>query len=517
MPFREPTYPLRLAAVDLGSTSVRMDLVEIQERGERGLLDQLVHPIELGADTFRTNKIQPKTVRALSQVLNNFKQVMKEYAVTQVRVVATSAIRDATNRDMVIDRLQNDCRLPIRVLDAVEEERLTYQQLRPFLRENTTKKNQRSLFLDLGGGSTEIMVIRDGAIALGGSRRLGTARILHSCQLDDCDDSRALLESMIRNSVNSTRELIGDQKFRELVIVNSTLLHLLKGLKGARDLPDGLRIGAGAARKAIQHLNALATEELCQRHGVDLRQAQFIHPALLILREFLNMSRARTVLLTEIDFLDGVINDLCLEAQGLDPQQSFRAEILGSVMGVAQKYAINVEHAQQVATLSMALFEQLKTHLGLQERDRLPLEVAALLHDIGRFISDRDHHKHSMYIIDWSEFVGIGEADRKLISLIARYHRKGRPRESHNEYMRFPPKERMRISKLAALLRIADALDRSHFQQVVKLGTAVTDEALFIQAEAGRELSVEKSALKKKGQLFSDLTGLKIVLERKAI
>jgi exopolyphosphatase/guanosine-5'-triphosphate,3'-diphosphate pyrophosphatase len=171
-------------------------------------------------------------------------------------------------------------------------------------------------------------------------------------------------------------------------------------------------------------------------------------------------------------------------------------------------------HASTVQALALELFEALQGYLDLSDQDGLMLELAALLHDVGRFISDRDHHKHSMYIVNWTEIVGLSERDRKLVGLVARYHRKGRPRPDHVEFGSLAPEDRMRVSKLAALLRLADAMDRSHRQVVRHVVVEIGETEVDLAADATADLTVESEAVRRKGNLFTDLTGLTVRFRR---
>jgi exopolyphosphatase / guanosine-5'-triphosphate,3'-diphosphate pyrophosphatase len=504
----------RIAAIDVGSTSVRMRIAEVLPSGERRIIERLVHPIALGADTFRQGMISSQTVRALAMVLSNFRQILAENDVATWRAVATSAVRDATNMDMALDRLHHDTGMDISVLSPVEESRLMLQTLRPLLGRNKTGADEYTLVLDVGGGSTEIMVLRGNRVVLGGSRRLGTSRLFHSMTESDCADRRGFLEVMIRNTVNSTRDLFGDWRFKQLILVNPMLRRLMGKENKSREIEGGLRLGAADAQRILSKALSLPIESLAERYGIGPADAERLQPALLIFQEFMHLAQVRRILFSEVDLLDGVLMDVEMGMRKENPLALFQSEIVGSVTGLMEKFHVDMPHSQQIRMLSLALYDGLAELLDLSDKDRLYMEVAALLHDIGRFVSDRDHHKHSMYIINWSEILGLDEEERSIVALIARYHRKGRPSPSHIEYASLPTAKRLKVSKLGSLLRLADALDRSHDQRIKKLHVSVQENTVDLAAESDHSLAVEESALARKDRLFHELTGMNVLLRR---
>ncbi len=506
--------PRTVAAIDVGTTSMRMEIAQVHPDGRIEPLEQLVHPVAVGADTFTLGYVTPDTLRAVCRVLRNFKQLLQEYQVKDVRAVATSPVREASNQDILLDRIRHETGLVFEVLDATAESRLTYQTLLPFLKENgVVARNRHALLLDLGGGSTEFMVLRGQDLVFVGSRRLGTMRLSQSTTAADCVDSQAVLDSVIRNVVHSTLELCQAYPIREVVIINALLPRALGGEPGAERLENGLILPTGSAHAAARETESMTLEALRRRFGVSQADAEILLPALLVLDRFLESIPIERVVLSETDLLTGVLNDMAMQLNGRDPLEEFHRQILGSATGVAEKYHFDPEHSQQVAWLACELYDELADYLDLSGKDRLYLEVAAILHDIGMYVSEGAHHKHSAYLIRWSEIVGLNPHERFLVSQIARYHRKSTPKPSHAEYATLPAEERLRINKISSILRIADALDRGHRQLVRELEAEITARELVLHARTEDDLTVEQHALREKGEHFEQITGLRVRLE----
>jgi exopolyphosphatase/guanosine-5'-triphosphate,3'-diphosphate pyrophosphatase len=308
--------------------------------------------------------------------------------------------------------------------------------------------------------------------------------------------------------------VVRDQSIQRHVVVSPILSRALAREGGVRPLKGGAEVSASGVSRSLSAAEALSPEERSARFGLTLSEADLLLPALMVLRHFLELAGANRVLLTDVDLLTGLLGDIAMELGGVDPRAAFVAEIVGSARGIARRYGAKTAHAEHVRRIALDLFDSLRAFLDLDPRDRLLMEVAAVLHDVGRFINDRDHHKHGMYVVGWSEIIGLDERSRNVVALLVRYHRKGRPKVQHVEFGSLPTEERLRVSKLAAVLRMADAMDRGHEQRVGRIEARVRETALEIVAESAGDLSVEIAAIERKGNLFEDLTGLKVSLRR---
>jgi exopolyphosphatase/guanosine-5'-triphosphate,3'-diphosphate pyrophosphatase len=208
----------------------------------------------------------------------------------------------------------------------------------------------------------------------------------------------------------------------------------------------------------------------------------------------------------------GILLDMAQRA-GLE---SFDEQILASARGLAVKYHSNENHVEQVRKLSLSLFDQLQNEHRLGRKERLYLEVAALVHDVGTFISDRSHHKHAQYIISSSEIFGLSRSDMNLIANIARYHRKSPPTRSHLPYISLDRESRIIVSKLAAILRIADALDQDYSKKIQNVKVVADEEkgAYVLEVEADGDLAMERVSLQNKSDLFREIFGRPVELHQ---
>jgi exopolyphosphatase/guanosine-5'-triphosphate,3'-diphosphate pyrophosphatase len=191
----------------------------------------------------------------------------------------------------------------------------------------------------------------------------------------------------------------------------------------------------------------------------------------------------------------------------------FIPDMLSVVKSMGKKYCFDPNHVEAIKEIAVKIFDKMHAIHSLGERDRLYLEIAAILHDIGRFVDSRKHHKHSCYLISNTQIPGLTEEERLVVAAVARYHRKGKPQASHPEYMILSPSMRVLVCKLAAILRVADAVANSQERKTRNCSVTVKDRVLAIKSSGSVDMGLEKTLLSKKSDLFEDVYGMKIVLE----
>jgi exopolyphosphatase/guanosine-5'-triphosphate,3'-diphosphate pyrophosphatase len=250
-------------------------------------------------------------------------------------------------------------------------------------------------------------------------------------------------------------------------------------------------------------------EKLVARYKLAYEEAETIGPGLFAYVILCRTFKVETLIIPKTTFRDGLLREVASKRSWTD---AFAEEVVRQALALGQKYAFDEKHARFVADLSVLLFRALQRDFHLDPRHELLLRIAALLHEIGGFISNRSHHKHSMYLIQNSGLFGLSGDEVTLAALIARYHRRALPSPAHPEYAALDRDHRITVSKMAAILRVADALDRNHLQQIVEPGLDLTKDEIIITADGTEDLTLERLALKEKGPLFEDVYGLKVVL-----
>jgi exopolyphosphatase/guanosine-5'-triphosphate,3'-diphosphate pyrophosphatase len=263
----------------------------------------------------------------------------------------------------------------------------------------------------------------------------------------------------------------------------------------------------------IETCQRQTADELARAHKLPFTDAETITPALLVCQVLLKSTRAKKMLVADVSMRDGLLLDMMRSTAGKRGDAAYK-EVIQSAQSVAQKYRVDTNHAEQSRRLALRLFDQLANEHRLGERHRLLLEVAAILHEVGTFVSSRAHHKHSYYLIANSEILGLTQGELAVVANVARYHRRSRPKPSHPEYTMLPREQRMIVNKLAALLRVADALDISRTQQIHDFQCRIDNNGLVISVSGGGDLTLERRSLAELGDMLLDIYGLDVRLEQ---
>jgi exopolyphosphatase/guanosine-5'-triphosphate,3'-diphosphate pyrophosphatase len=268
-----------------------------------------------------------------------------------------------------------------------------------------------------------------------------------------------------------------------------------------------------ALDKLLRKCRPLTADELARAYKLPFTDAETITPALLVYRALLKATRTKRMIVTDVSIRDGLLFDLARRAAGKQDASAYK-EVIQSAQVVAQKYRIDMGHAGQTRALAVQLFDRLANEHQLGQRHRMLLEVAAILHEVGMFVSSRAHHKHSLYLIAHSEILGLTQDELAMVANIARYHRRSRPKPSHTDYMTRPREQRMIVNKLAALLRVADALDISRTQRIDNFESRIDNNGLIISVKTQGDLTLEERSLAEKGDMLLDIYGLDVRLEQ---
>ncbi len=503
--------PRLFGAIDMGSNSIRLGVVEATGADTWRYLDKLTLPVRLGVDTFTDGSISSDSMRATCEVLNRFKEVLDSYRVSDYRAVATSAVREADNRDTFLDRVHQQTGINLEVLEAVEESSLTFDYLRQHLGKALGGKKS-TLVADIGSGSVELMLIEDGRLVLSESQRTGTLRLLQLLHNASERRARQILQPFIQQSINTFGRVHLLEATPNLLVLSSLVQRGLVEYDGVARRGDLVQTDPQTFDGFAGSVLEMTADQRSRRFDLGSADAEELLPSVVLVESLLELTRAEALKVVEVTMLDCLI--LQMLTGGSDLVEGLEQQVRSATVSVGEKYRYDREHHQQVTRLALVVFDSLRDLHALGDRERLLLEVAGQLHDIGIFVSTRAHHKHSAYLIAASEIVGLSEDDLRIVSNVARYHRRALPKVAHLDYTTLPRDDRMVVSKLSAMLRIADALDRAHESRIRELRVEVTSRELVLWVKAPGELTIEEWALEQKADFFKSLYGLEVVLRR---
>jgi len=509
-----PPAAKTVAAVDVGANALRMVIAEVSADGRIDVLERLQRAVRLGQDTFRRGRLGGESMRAAVAVLRDYRKLLELYRAERVRAVATTAVREASNADTFLDRIFMATSLQVEVIDPSEESRLTVSAVRRAVGDALGINRNEALIVDVGGGSTLLTKLQDGQIVTSQSLRLGSIRLreILSTAEEPPERSADLLRHHIASSISTIQSSMPLGAVESFVAVGGDARFAARQIGQPTDSAELVEVDRSRFDRLVKQCTRHTAEELSKRHGLPFAEAETLNPALLVYQILLHKTRARAMIVSHASMRDGLLLELAQQVTGQE-DETLPAAVIHSAMTIGEKYRIETPHAENVATLSIRLFDELQADHGLSARFRLLLRVAALLHETGQFVSSRAHHKHSYYLVSNSEIFGLTRNETEMVAQISRYHRRAAPRPSHPQYMALPREMRVVVTKLAALLRVADALVRGQVRRVSDIHFERQGDELIIYVPGGTDLLLQQRALDVKGELFEDVYGMKIRLE----
>ncbi|MDW8245554.1 MAG: Ppx/GppA phosphatase family protein [Sandaracinaceae bacterium] len=491
----------RMAAIDVGSNASRLLIAEPAGEDDFRVLYHDRIPVRLGHQVFITGKLAPSAIEACVEAMRAFKLKMEEHGVEHHRAVVTASARDAENADELIDRVR-DLGIALEAIDGSEEARL----VKLAISRRIPLEGKRALLVDLGGGSLELSEVRHDEVRYSTSLPIGTVRLLESF----LDNGQPVSEKQYRllvEYIDRILQPVADDFLRRSYDVVAAAGGNFEAIAALCPGPPGLipSIDVRKAHQLLQRMKAMSAEERMQVFQLRPDRADVIVPALCVLDAVAHIARTDLFLVPGVGVREGIIYDLlCRKIEGREPQfeepQSVRAAIL-----LGRRYHFDEAHATQVDRLACQLFDALAPIHGLPRSDRLLLRVASLLHDVGDFIEYAGHHKHTQYIIEHSEILGLSRERRLVVACIARYHRRAPPSAKHQGFARLNEEEKEKVKRLSAILRIADALDRGHRSKVQHLEVTLGSREITILVSSREDLSLELWTSERKGEYFEKL------------
>lgn len=486
---------MRLAAIDVGSNSIHMIVAQADSDGAVTTLWRLKEPVGLGRMSFPSHRLSKVAMDSAVAVLARFKQAATQRQAEKIVTVATSAVREAVNGGDLIERVRHELGLSIRLVSAKEEARLIYIAVRHAM----TLKSQPHFIVDIGGGSVELIVGDEKRASILESRKLGaarmTARYVNTDPISKSD--LAGLRRHYDRELAPLYESINAQKPVSAIGTSGTLENIA-AMCGSPPASNGDKSQHGVIErgKFEQLLAELIESDTRQRSKIrgldDQRKDQIIAGAVLVGELFEKLHLKRITLCASalregilLDYLSRHIPDLAIRREVPDPRRR-------SVMDLARRCDWHRTHSEQVTMIALRLFDELRALHKLGAVERELIEYASLLHDIGWHIGRNKHHKHTMYLISNGDLKNFTGEEVQIVANIARYHRKANPKKQHSAYSALSRSAQRVVDVGAALLRLADGLDRSHSSVITGLHCRTDDEQVkcFLTARSDAELEI---------------------------
>lgn len=502
----------RFAAIDNGTNAIRMKVVEAAAPASLRVLHTQRFPVRLGHEVFQTGRLAQTSMAQAMRVYRSARRLLKTHGVPpdRVRAVATSAVREAKNGPEFCARVERETGIHLEPISGAEESRL----VRLAVRRALDLSRERAILFDLGGGSLEIAALVEDDVRLSTSLDVGTVRVLEA----------------FLGPGRVTRE-------QELVVLEFIDRELLAILPQVRQLAPNKAVGVGGNFETLAELcpapdrwspgiqcgrldelldalGQLTVAERRRRFRLRPDRADVIVPATYIIRRLSQVFDIRRIAVPGVGLREGLLHQQIDQAFGAWDYAEEAVESARAARELGRRYQFDEAHGEQTERIALRLFDDLRALHELGREEREILRLAALLHDVGTFVNPSGHHRHSYYLIAHSDLGGMPRERRELVARVARFHRKGPPTPRHELLADLTKREQKVVLRLAALLRIADALDREHRKAISDVRARIERGRVVLRLAAQGDTSLEEWTAYRKADLFERVFGLKVAVER---
>jgi exopolyphosphatase/guanosine-5'-triphosphate,3'-diphosphate pyrophosphatase len=503
----------RLAAVDVGSNSLRLLVAEYGPDSGLQVIDEVKEQPRLAAGVARTRRLEPESMERALAGLKRMRDVCERRGVSRVAAVATAAVREAINGKEFVRRVKEEVGFDLRIIDAETEAELSYRSVA----HHFPLEGGRSVIADIGGGSLELIGAVDGLLEQSLSLPFGAVR-LTELHLTGAGDARKAIRKLREHVRRQFRRKLPLRDWAAPVLIGSggsftnlgRMAAARRGLSAA-DPVHGASVATAEVEHLLEWLAAMSPERRMEVPGLNPQRADIILAGMAVTAELLERIEAREVKISAFGLREGLL----LEMIGADAVPA-AVEPLRLIREFAERCHSDRRHVEHVRLLALSLFDQLVERLEAGPEERALLEAAALLHDVGQLVSYRKHHKHSYQLIMHAERLPLSPRDRQLIALISRYHRRKGPRKKNAEFAKLDPSEQAIVRRLSGILRVADGLDRGHTAIVESVNVELCPTLVTIKAApryAGSDLALECWGASAKADVLAKTLGREVLIE----
>ncbi len=504
------------AAIDIGTYDVFLEIFEISRKQRIRSIDKIHHRMELGKDTYTNGKISPELEEELCAVLADFAQIMKGYKVDAYRAVATSSLREAQNSLFILGKIRQLSGLEVTILSNSEQRFLGYKALATMETDFNKIIEKGTAIIDLDGGSAQVSLFDKDALVTTQNLRMGSVRIRERLAgiAAETPHYEMLVEEFIWNELLSFKKMyLKDRKIEHIMLLGDFFTNAIFQNEEERASRIISRDTFGSWYGKISGHSPM---ELAVKFGIPLENASLMSPAAVICNCLIEMMDAQKIWLPGTHLARGLAYEYAEAKKLIKVSHNFENDILMAAKNIGKRYAVNRPHIQNVDMIATEIFDAMKKIHGMGARERLLLKIAAMLHDVGKYISLNSPGQCTYHIIMSNEIIGLSHAEREMIALIGRYNTEPLPRyDQFAQVAAVSQEEYLKIAELTAILRLANTLDRSHQQKVQQVHAALRERQLTLQMTVNGDFTLEQGLCKDKMDFFYEVFSVYPILKVK--
>lgn len=502
------------AAIDIGSYEVSMKIYELSKKNGIREVNYIRYRMELGKDAYAKGKISHLLSDELCTVISRYVEEMKEYRVASYRACATSALRELKNPHILIEQIYQRTGVRIEILSNSEQRFLSYKSIAA--RDNNFQEMIQSgtAILDVGGGSVQVSLFDKDTLVSTQNLKLGILRIRERLRRLEKETTHyaELVEEFIHNELIGYKRLyLKDRDIKHIILLGDFFTDTIFHGQNVKQ-----HLTKGDLEKRYKKIINASADVLTEELEIPMEYASLATPTVVLYKCFVEVFDAEEMWAPGTILADGIAYDYGEKNKIIKTTHNFENDILEAARNIGKRYNSNKQHIQSVLKAALSIFDGMKRIHGMGARERLLLQIAVLLHDCGKYVSMRDVAECSYSIIMSTEIIGLSQNEREIIANTVRYNTQ--PFDDFEEMNRatgINTSKYLMVAKLAAILRVANALDRSHLQKAEEMRVAIREKELIITVDTKRELLLEQGLMVDKADFFEEVFSVRPVLKRK--
>jgi exopolyphosphatase/guanosine-5'-triphosphate,3'-diphosphate pyrophosphatase len=506
---------MRAAVIDIGTSSIKLMIGE-DEGGRLRIVQTLKNLADIGKSTFYRGRISQSIINQTVGILNNYKKVIEEYSVAQIKVIATTAVREAINKDIFVDAVLRKTGLEIEIFNVGD----VVYYIDSFLSYKLDKAypihEKNLLIAELGAGNLDVSLMEKGFTLMNIGVPIGTMRLKQFKNKINASqqDTYEALQEYIENEMATLKRAFLDFKIDDVILIDESYsIAIQRVLEEKKRETNFFKFSSRESKQFVHRITEGNLDDLAHEYNIPTDIADSVDGYAFILNNIFKIVRNRSIYILETSLMEALLANIVLGVE-IANKYNKSNQLISVAKFLCEKFEADLKHAKQVAGLCEQLFGKLKDMLGLKEDELVYLLLAAYLHNIGLFINNRSHHKHTEYIVSSLNLFRLSDSEIKVIATIARYHRKNTPQRRHLLYGALPADKQILVQKLAAILRIANALDASHKQKVKGLEVNFRgQDEVELTVRSTESFFLEKSQFDDMKGLFEEVSGSKAFLK----
>ena len=496
------------AAVSIASEGVYLNISQSQA-GVIKKIEYLYQPLNIGQETFNYGRISFKKVDKICKILDNYKHIIKDYAVKKIKVVGTTALREAKNIVYILDQIKSRTHFDVHVLDDPQEKSTIYKAMLLKIN-NAAFKNDRLFLGYIGTGSLGIAICKDRKITYSQNVRIGSVKLLEILRSFQSDSENAyrIINEYLKSFVKTVQSIPNIDSVEHFITCGQEIENIIK-MSGKTLDHEFQTIPVKTITDLFEKIKTNTPEQIGRKYNLPEHDLASLLPSMGIYKMFFDIVKVSPIISVPVKLSEAILMEMFSNDDYKEISRVFAESTVISAKNLGSRFLYDEDHAKQVEKLALILFDLLKPKHRLDKRYRLLLQLAAILHDIGKFIQLKNHSEHSANIIKGTELLGLNQRETEIVAAVSKYHSTKFLLSDDVNLQKMDQNDRLIIAKLLAILRLADALDRSHSSKVKDIKVQIKSRKLKLKILSDQRILLEKWSIETKSEFFEDVFGLK--------